>query len=121
MPQKGGLKTVRMNGRSRASVQTRSSGVALLVVDDKTMRPRSARRAFERTARELSAKVIVDLRAIGIPSSVQWGAIAAGVRALVRRGRQVTVYADAGLQRLLEISGFARDVNVVLLGAAAAA
>ena len=112
---------MRMNGRSRASVLTRSSGVALLVIDDAIMRPRSARRAFERAARDLSAKVIVDLRAIGIPSSVQWGAIAAGVRALVRRGRDVTVYADAGLQSLFEISGFVRNVNVVLLGAAAAA
>jgi hypothetical protein len=80
------------------------------------MHPRTARRSFDRVARQLGATVIVDLRAIGIPSSPQWGAIAAGVRALVRRGRDVTVFADSALRGLFEISGFARDVNVVLRG-----
>ena len=112
---------MRMNGRSRASVLTRSSGAALLVLDEAGMQPRTARRSFDRVARELSTIVIVDLRAIGIPSSPQWGAIAAGVRALVRRGRAVTVYADAALQGLFEISGFARGVNVVLRRAVCAA
>ena len=112
---------MRMNGRSRASVLTRSSGAALLVFDEVCMHPRIARRSFDRVARELSASVIVDLRAIGIPSSPQWGAIAAGVRALVRRGRDVTVFADAALRGLFEISGFVRDVHVVLRSSVRAA
>jgi len=103
-----------MNGRSRASVLTRSSGAARLIFDRRCIEPRAARRSFDRAARDLRGPVIVDLSAIGIPSSAAWGAIAAGVRDLVRRGNAVTVHADAGLARLFAISGFARDVCVVL-------
>jgi len=110
-----------MNGRSRASVLTRSSGVARLIFDRGCIEPHAARRSFDRAARDIHGPVIVDLRAIGMPSSAAWGAIAAGVRDLVRRGNAVTVLADAGLARLFAISGFSRGVSVVLRAAAHAA
>lgn len=101
--------------RSREPVLWRSPGIACMVFDEAFDHARTARRLFDRVARDGAAFVIVDLRHCGALSSTTCAAIMAGARGIVKGGGEVTVFVNQDLRRLLELSRLDLVARVVFV------
>jgi anti-anti-sigma regulatory factor len=92
-----------------------------LVFDEAFDNAGTARRLFNRVARDGAAFVVVDMRHCGGLSSATLAAILNGARAIVKGGGEVTVVVDLALRRLLELSRLDLVARVVFIGGAQAA